>query len=248
MIDVSKMNRHTPFGPIGTTLKVVGVCVAALAITGCKHGDEGSRVAGWSLVEPTQRHPILVSQKPSTLTLHVPRGSSGLSPSQRSDVLDFSSRFRISDAGNSRLVIAAPSGGSNEVAAMHAVHQIRDMLSEEGFGDAQISIDPYPAGGGSAPVKVSYMRFVAEAPECGTWPTNLARDPDNVPFANLGCATQRNFAMQVANPADLLGPRTVTDRISERRDVVFGKYIKGESTAAQKNQDERIRITKGGGE
>ncbi|MCB1505410.1 MAG: CpaD family pilus assembly protein [Hyphomicrobiaceae bacterium] len=246
MKDVSKMKRHTPSGVVVTSLKVVGVCAAAMAITGCKHLDEGTRVAGWSLVEPTQRHPILVSQKPSTLSLRVPRGSSGLTPSQRSDVLDFGARFRASDAGNSRLVIAAPSGSSNEVAAMHAVHQIRNVLTAQGFGDAQIAIEPYSAAGGDAAVKVSYLRYVAEAPECGTWPTNLGTDPDNVPYANFGCATQRNFAMQVANPADLLGPRTVTDRISERRDVVFGKYIKGDSTGSERSEEERVRTTKGG--
>ena len=161
-------------------------------------------------------------------------------------MLDFGARFRASDAGNSRLVIAAPSGSSNEVAAMHAVHQIRNVLTAQGFGDAQIAIEPYSAAGGDAAVKVSYLRYVAEAPECGTWPTNLGTDPDNVPYANFGCATQRNFAMQVANPADLLGPRTVTDRISERRDVVFGKYIKGDSTGSERSEEERVRTTKGG--
>ena len=248
MKDVSKMNRHTATGPIGTTLKLVGACSLIVLLAACKHGEDGARVAGWSLIEPSQRHPILVSQQPSTLTLNVSRGSSGLSPAQRADVLDFATRYRVSDAGNSRLVISAPSGSANEVAAMRAVHQIRGILADMSFGDAAISVEPYPADGGSAPVRVSYMQYVAEAPECGLWPTNLASDPGNVPYANLGCATQRNFAMQVANPADLLGPRTMTDRMSERRDVVADKYIKGETTGSQKSADERVRISKGGGQ
>jgi pilus assembly protein CpaD len=36
----------------------------------------------------------------------------------------------------------------------------------------------------------------------------------------------------VANPADLLGPRTMTPRDSTRRDVAYGKYINGEQTGA----------------
>lgn len=248
MKDVSKMNRHTASETIGSTMKVVGICGIAMLLVACKHGDDGARVAGWSLVDGAESHPILVSQRPSTLSLHVANGSSGLSPAQRADLLDFATRYRVSDTGNSRLVIAAPSGGSNEVAAMRAVHQARAALADLGFGDAAISIEPYPAEGGSSPVRVSYMRYVAEAPECGIWPTNLANDPGNVPYANFGCASQHNFAMQVANPADLLGPRTMTDRSSERRDVVFGKYIKGETTAAKKTQDERVRTTKGGGD
>lgn len=243
-----EMNRNTASSPLGVALKIAGVAVVALALGACKHMEDNSRVAGWSLVDASQRHPILVSQKPSTLSLDVARGSYGLSPSQRADILDFATRYRMSDAGNSRLVIAAPSGGANEVAAMHAVHQIRTVLADQGFGDAAISIEPYPAEGAGGPVRVSYLRYVAEAPECGTWPTNLAHDPGNVNYANFGCATQRNFAMQIANPADLLGPRTMTDRPSERRDVVFGKYIKGDVTSAKKTQDERVRTTTGGGE
>ena len=244
MKDMSKMAKLT--APLGFTLKLLGVCSLAAVLAACKHGDDGSRVAGWSLVDASERHPILVSQKPSTLSLQVSRGSSGLSPSQRAELLDFATRFRVSDAGNSRLVISAPTGSRNEVAAMQAVHQVRGMLADLGFGSAAVSVEPYQAEGGSAPVRVSYMRYVAEAPECGIWPTNLASDPGNVPYANMGCATQRNFAMQVANPADLLGPRTMTDRSSERRDVVFGKYIRGETSTTKKSNDERVRTTRGG--
>lgn len=223
-------------------VKITAVAAIALMATACKHMDEGPKVAGWSLVDPSQRHPILVSQRPSTLNVNVPRGSSGLSPRQRADVLDFAARYRAADAGNSRLVVAAPSGGSNEVAAMNAVHEIRAILANEGFGESAISVETYPADAhGPAPVRVSYLRYVAEAPECGAWPTNIARDPSNVPYANLGCATQRNFAMQVANPADLLGPRTMTGRSAERRDQVYEKYIKGDVTTAKKTEDERIQ-------
>lgn len=54
----------------------------------------------------------------------------------------------------------------------------------------------------------------------------------NVPYPNLGCANQRNLAVMVANPADLLGPRTETARSSERRDQVWGKYVKGAATGS----------------
>jgi pilus assembly protein CpaD len=54
----------------------------------------------------------------------------------------------------------------------------------------------------------------------------------NLPYPNFGCATQRNFGAQVANPADLLGPRSETARSSERRDQVWSKYVKGAATGA----------------
>lgn len=232
---------HAAHSLLASATKATAIVAMALVATGCKHADEGARVAGWSLVDPSQRHPILVSQRPSTLNLSIARGSAGLSPHQRADVLDFAARYRAADAGNSRLVVAAPSGSSNEVAAMNAVHEIRAILADQGFGEAAIAVEAYPAeANGHAPVRVSYLRYVAEAPECGLWPSNIARDPSNVPYANFGCATQRNFAMHVANPADLLGPRTMTGRSAERRDQVYDKYIKGDVTTAKKTQDERI--------
>ena len=73
---------------------------------------------------------------------------------------------------------------------------------------------------------------------------NLAEQRDNGNYPNFGCATQRNLAVQVANPADLLGPRTESDRPGERRDVVWDKYVKGETTGAKKSEDEKVKVAK----
>ncbi|HKZ97349.1 MAG TPA: CpaD family pilus assembly protein [Hyphomicrobiaceae bacterium] len=223
--------------------KILAASLAALPLAACKHTEGQGQVAGWTLVDPAQRHPILVSQQPQTMTIRVAKGSKGLAPQQRAELLAFADHSRASDAGNSRLVISAPGGADNEVASMHAVHQIRRLLSDNGFSEASIAVEAYDADRDpEPPIRVSYLRYVAEGPRCGAWPTNLAHEPGNLPYPNLGCATQRNFAAMVANPADLLGPRTESDRASERRDVVWEKYIKGESTISQKNEDERVQV------
>jgi pilus assembly protein CpaD len=213
----------------------------ALALAGCKHVEDPTRVAGWALIDSAQRHPILVSQQPSTLSLRIARGATGLAPRQRAEVLEFASHYRASDSGNSRLVIAAPSGAANESASMHAVFEIRELLSQNGFQDSSIVIEAYHAERDpTAPIRISYLRYVAEAPICGSWPTNLAREPENLPAPNFGCATQRNLAAQVANPGDLLAPRSETPRASERRDTVWTKYVKGDTTTTKKSDDEKI--------
>lgn len=231
-----------------TTARRAGLVLLAaastLALGACRHGDPGTRIAGWQLIDSAHRHPIMVAQEPTTLTIRVPRGSSGLSPAQRSRLLNFYAHFRATDAGNSRLVIEAPSGAANEVSVMHAVQEIRYILTSEGIPASDIAVEAVHVDRGSEPpVRLSYLRHIAEAPECGDWSTNLAREPANLPYPNFGCATQRNFAVQVANPADLLGPRNMTPRSSERRDTTWGKYVKGETTAAAKGEDERISTT-----
>lgn len=221
----------------------LALAVLLAATGGCKHDEELGRpqVAGWSLVDPSQRHPITVSQQPQTLELRVPASARGLSPRQRADMLEFADRSRASDAGNSRLIIQAPGGGANETSSMHAVGEIRQILSDMGFADSSIAIEAYHAGGGNAPVRVSYLRYVAEAPVCGYWPTNLAVQRDNANYPNFGCANQHNLAVMVANPSDLIGPRTESERMSDRRDVVLGKYVKGEHTGADRPSDDRDR-------
>ncbi len=231
----------TPLALSKAGRNVIIACALTLALPGCKTDDNRGQVAGWALVDPTQRHPIIVSQQPQTMNLRVPRGSSGLAPQQRAELLAFADRSRASDAGNSRLIIAAPSGSNNEVAAISAVGEIRDLLSDRGFSEASIQVEAYSQeGAGEPPIKVSYLRYVAEGPECGQWPENLAYNPNNLPHPNLGCANQRNLAAMVANPADLLGPRTPSQRSGERRDATWEKYVKGESTTAVKADDEKI--------
>lgn len=217
------------------------LCVVGLGLAACKHDLAGPQVAGWTLVDPSQRHPILVSEKPETVALRVPRGSQGLSPQQRARVLEFAERFRSRDNGSSRLVIAAPSGAPNESDAVAAVQDIRTLLAERGFSESSIHVEAYAEDSDpQPPIRVSFMSYTAQGPDCGTWATNVARQPDNMNYGNFGCATQHNIAAQIANPADLLGPRASTPRASGRRATVWEKYQKGETTNTQKDADEKI--------
>lgn len=233
--------RGASFGKAVTALFMTA---AALSLAGCKHDEgQGARVAGWSLVDPEQRHPIMVSQEPAVLSLRVPRGSQGLTPSQRAEVVDFTSRYRAGDSGNSRLVVSVPSGSANEVAAIAAAEDVRELLYDGGFSESAVSVEAYHENGVQPPVRIAYMRYVAKGPDCGNdWSENLARNSRNIGHPNFGCANQHNLAAMVVNPADLLGPRTMGERYSDRRDTVMESWTKGKTTGSEKSQDERLRV------
>lgn len=170
-------------GALRPGLAFLAVSAIALALTGCKHTDDPTRVEGWTLVDASERHPILVSQQPTTHIVKVPPGANGLSGGQRAQLLDFADHYRATDNGASRLVIQAPSGGANEVSSMYAVSQIRALLTDQGFAENMISVEAYDANGTrEPPIRVSYLRFVAEPPPCGNWSTNLANEPMNFPI------------------------------------------------------------------
>ena len=221
-------------------IKLAVLALVALSITACRPDIDGAQVAGWTLLDPAQRHPILVSREPATIQIGVTRGSYGLKPRQRAELSAFLARYRASDAGNSKLVIAVPSGSPNEIAATQVVAEIRQLMGEFGFDPTNVHVHAYTGHAANPPIRVAYLRYVAQAPECGDWPTNLANEPANVAYPNFGCATQRNFAVMVANPADLLGPRHETPRPSERRFETWKKYRGGEVTTSQKSEDERV--------
>jgi pilus assembly protein CpaD len=220
------------------------VSLVAVSLFGCRTTDDtGAHVAGWTLVDASQRHPIIVSQQPATLTIRVPSGSQGLSPAQTAQVSEFLAHYRRLDSGNSKLVIAVPSGSPNESAAMRAAANLRQLIRDFGFSESTVVMQPY--GGGrdpSAPIRIAYLRYVAEAPECGNWPTNLANEPRNLPYPNFGCAQQHNLAAMIANPADLLGPRTMAPSDADRRSLVMDKYRQGKSTGAEKSGDESAKV------
>lgn len=233
-----------PAGSRPVLVRLAAVSAVAVLLTACKlTEDPGGHVAGWTVVDARQRHPIMVSEQPADLAVRVARGSEGLTPQQRARVYDFVNRYSARDAGNARITISVPSGSANEVAAMHAVADLRELVRVFGIAEANVEIRPYRADGNrEPPIRMSYTRFVAEGPECGDWSTNLARDPRNLPYPNFGCATQRNLAAQIANPADLLGPRTMQPGSAERRDTIWNSYIKGESTIAKKANDEKVKV------
>lgn len=238
--------------PRGRRLRDAGRCAAvaslALALAACNAHKRD--VAGWATADPTQNHPIIVDRKEVVLELSVPPGSYGLTHSQKQDLYAFTQRFRQEDNGG-LLVVRAPGGGSNELAAMRASNDIRHVLSRAGVGGNNAIFESYAANDlGAAPIRVAFTRHTAEAPVCGAWPTNLARDPRNAPWYNLGCATQANLAAMVSNPRDLVEPRGMTPRSSERRDVAWDKYVKGETSGAEKSDEEKSAVSdvKGGGQ
>jgi len=241
---VRKSLRASLLGSASTVAAGLMLATFAAGLTGCRPGEEepGVHVASWAMIDARQRHPIVVTDEPANLTLRVASGASGLTPAQRAQAIHFFRNYTGSGSNTSRLAIGVPSGSPNEVASVRALADLRAIVRSSGIDDANVTVGPYRAGrDANAPIKISYARFVAEAPECGHWPDNLAHDRKNLPYANFGCASQRNLAVQVANPADLLGPRTMTPSAAERRDTVYGRYVKGLATGAQKSADERMQ-------
>jgi len=194
------------------------------------------------------RHPIAVREKVQSLTVFIGDARGTLTPAQRAEVGAIASSWRQEATGG--IVIEMPAGSPNEHAAASAAREIRSILAASGVPGRAIEIRPYPA---QDPIKlgtirVNYPRMAAETGPCGLWPHDIGPTTDpmywaNKPAWNHGCANQRNLAAQVANPADLVQPRSEGPVLAARRGTVTEKYRKGEATATQSQDANKGKIS-----
>ena len=130
-----------------------------------------------------------------------------------------------------------PSRSRNTDAAADATQEIRSILAAVGVPSNAIYVRNYrPPKTSLASIRLNYTKLIAEAGPCGEWPRDLgptweSGNAENQPYWNLGCATQRNLAAMVDNPADLVQPRGEIPPWAPRRTVVLEKYTKGTNPA-----------------
>lgn len=228
MSGYSKVLRQSA-APGRTAAALLAVLLTSAALTGCKSGPRFE--APFMLANPNERHPILVSNSQARLDIPVYAGSYGLTRSQESQLYSFLADYDRSNG--SQLVIKAPVGG-DERATRAVFGDVKRILRSRGFTQNMVVLESYSPGYKSAQaIRLTYDRFVAEGPTCPDWSENLAWDPNNMPYPNMGCATQRNLAAMVANPRHLVQPADETPRASERRDTIWGKYVEGQPTGAE---------------
>lgn len=189
------------------------------------------------------RHRIEVEQTSERMALPVSPMDAALAPETESEVSLFArSYIRI---GHGPVVVSVPANGDNGEAAQRIAHQVRMQMVDAGVPYSAIAGATYDASGvDSAPVVLSFARFEATAPHCAPlWEQDLAHPDANRPWESFGCATNANLAAMIADPADLLAPRSEDPRDSGRRAVVFERYRQGQTTGAQRSADERATIS-----
>jgi pilus assembly protein CpaD len=237
-------------GRAGLVLRAAVVVGCAVLTCGC---NTDQQVAGVPDV-PTDyrmRHPITITEADRTLQLFIGANRGTLTPAQRAEVLAFAQRWKREATGG--VVIDLPTGSSNEHASADALREIQSILAASGVPPQSMAVRSYRATERAlATIRVTYPRIAAQAGPCGLWPEDIGpslnRDyTENQPFWNLGCASQRNLAAMVDNPADLVQPRGETPAYTARRTTVVEKYRQGASTATQYPSTDTSLISNVGG-
>jgi pilus assembly protein CpaD len=219
------------------TLRLLAAGGLAAILGGCY---EAPRVAKETYqFDYRLRHPITLKDGERTVDVFLGRNRGGLTPSQRADVLSFAQLWRRE--ATSGIIVDVPRGGPTDHAAADSMREIHSIFAASGVPRNAIYLRTYrPSASSLASIKINYSKLAAEAGPCGQWPSDLGPGPDpayidNRPYWNLGCASQRNLAAMVDNPADLVQPRGESPAYTARRSVAIDKYRKGENPSGTYN-------------
>jgi pilus assembly protein CpaD len=231
------------------TLRRLGILVGlTVALGACR--SSGDELATASVPDDyRQRHPIAVQEAERSMVIFVGHARGGLTVPQRTDVTGLAHTWRREGTG--AIIADVPVDTPNARAAAVSFQEIRSVLAAGGVPSSAVTLRHYhPEDPRTlATIRLSYPRITAVAGPCGLWPSDVGptlSHPDyseNTPYYNFGCATQRNLAAMIDNPADLEQPRAETPPYTARRSAAFEKYRNGQSTATSYPEADKAKLS-----
>ena len=242
MRERTTVDRHRALALLGA---LAGLSVA---LGGCNY-TSGEVVTASVPDDYRLRHPIAVEEANHSIVIFVGHARGGLSASQRADVMGLA-RTWVHE-GTGAIVADVPVDTANARAAASAFHEIQAVLAAGGVPTHGITLHHYhPDDPQTLPtIRLSYPKISAVAGPCGLWPEDIGPsvlDPgynQNKQYYNFGCATQRNLAAMIDNPADLEQPRSETAAYTARRSEAFEKYRKGEPTTTTYPEADKAKLS-----
>jgi pilus assembly protein CpaD len=208
------------------TLALAGLAAAGLLLVGCASADNKLAKEARS---PDDLYHLHAEDQSDRIMLAV--HADGLSAAQQDALTALAGRWR--EGGARAIQISAPHGLVDSVAAYKSAQAARDKLIALGVPAEAINQVSYDAGEDpKAPLLVEFTRFEAVVAACGRSWENLTATEANTVQSNFGCAVTANMAAQIADPADIAGPRAGASADAGRRVTIIEGYRKGQITSA----------------
>lgn len=193
-------------------------------VAGCASTAATSPDLAIANYDPRVRHPIMISEEPDVLDIPVGMNGPAVSAEIETAIADWVGDYERHGTGD--ITIQVPTASANEVAAAKTGQAAHYALVRAGVPYSRIQIAPYYVGdhAKAATLRLSFLRVKAVTPKCGLWPEKAPNDTANRQYYNFGCASQQNLAAMVANPADLVRPRSMDPPSTSRRVGVMKKF------------------------
>lgn len=207
--------------------------LAVAALAACASHPDASSKARSAALTPSEQYPLnAVGRDQEVLLAPHP---DGLSAAQTAAMADVAERWL--KVGRGEIVIREPLKGVDPRIVAATSLAAESQLLAFGVPSDQVRRAGYDPGGDASPaVIIAFTTYEAEIPKCGRDWENLSTNADNRPMNNFGCAVTADMAAQIADPADIAGPRPDEPADAARRVVVLGKYEQGQPTGSVDQQ------------
>jgi pilus assembly protein CpaD len=224
-----------------TNIAMLTVSLAAIMLAGSCAEPSNFTVDPAVYADGAVNHPITVDPSYRSLKLSYAGSLETMSTDDSAQLTAFVSDY-LSD-GNGALTVSAPRGSDSQ----EAIQGIAERLAAMGVPRSRILVGTHDVSGNDARVELGFVAYAAHTTPCGNWSQDADDTGANLPMPDFGCAVQHNIAAMVANPKDLVTPRPMGKSDAVRRATLTKQYETGQTTAAQKTQDQSGAVSSVGG-
>ena len=205
----------------GRTASLLSALVVSLSACAKPHDNITTSCIG---TDYRKTHPILVSEQTLQMQLLVDTDARGLSFDDMQRVEEFASRFK--QAKGKVLRVHRPMESDNKAGIDRVLPKVLKVLKANGLSRRHISLGSYEEKDESKQgvIHLSYRALAASVHDCGNWEGDLTDNFANQNYGNFGCASQANFAAQLADPRDLVAPRAQGPIDAEQRANTIERY------------------------
>ena len=226
------------------TLLTAAALGTVVFLSACQSNGAPSHVpASYFNGTPLDRHQIGVTQHTEYLEVVMDPRDTQLRLGELSKVRSFLDQY--ADVGHGPLVVSMPKHAENPQLAVGAVSEIRQLAWEAGISYEAMLGAAYDASGrAKTPIVMAFRTYKAVAPECQSLAElDLSDGTSNSDLPTLGCAIRTNMAAMIAEPADLLGGRELSEGDKVRRATQLQLWQQGQATAASRTDAESAVVS-----
>jgi len=226
------------------TILFSAVAGSLMVFSGCQSSSGSGNVPIENFYgTPLDRHEIGVKQHKEYLEVKLDSRDTQLRISEVMKVRSFLDKY--ADVGHGPLVISMPKSAQNPQLAVGAVAEIREFAWEAGISYERILGAAYVAEGrAETPVVMAFKTYKAVAPDCPSLAEiDMANAVSNSVMPTHGCAVRTNMAAMIAEPADLLGERELTEGLVTRQQFQLDLWLQGQPTPSARGDGETTAIS-----
>lgn len=210
------------------TLICSALAVSTMSLTACFASNYGFQ----QTLPPTiSRNPINVAESVERLELYARPNGLVLSARDELAIAQFLDGYRRQGSGP--LFINRPAAQIGNAGTRQAETIIRSLMQDGGIQANSLQSGQYISKSKRvAPVIVSYRSLKAIPDNCAR-AADLTKTFANQPPENFGCFHAANLAAQISDPRQLLEPYEFGKPDSQRRQVIYDRFIQGELTGSE---------------